>query len=67
MQNWMEVAIVVETTLIAFLLSLWLAAMALRGLFHMMPIARVQAQPAASGAHKTQSGHRRTAPRVQQA
>jgi hypothetical protein len=74
MQSWMEAAIIVETTLICFLLALWLAAMALRGLFHMMPGVRSQVLPISPATAKThlrphpsQAGDKHMGSRVQQA
>ncbi len=74
MQTWMKAAVVVETALIAFLLSLWLAKVALRGLFHMMPGMRSRVPTVTPAMDKTQTeirsaqaGHRRAGTRVQQA
>ena len=74
MQNMMKAAFLVETTLISFLLALWFASLALRGLFHMMPGMRNETMPTVATIGKTPAiartvptSNRRASPRVQQA
>jgi hypothetical protein len=37
METWMSGAMLIEVTMLSFLLSLWMAWMSLRGLFRMLP------------------------------
>jgi hypothetical protein len=62
MESFTNGAILVEATLLSFLLALWVTWIGLRGLFRLMPGARLEAVPirlgarhgaAASGSHVT--------------
>ena len=45
MQNFMNFAVLIETTLVSFLVALCVAWMGLRGLFQLLPGAKLQAAP----------------------
>ena len=45
MENFMNSAVLIEATLLSFLLGLWVTWMGLRGLFRLMPGARLEAVP----------------------
>ena len=45
MESFMDGAILIEATLLSFLLALWVTWMGLRGLFRLMPGARLAAVP----------------------
>jgi hypothetical protein len=51
METWMSGAILVEATMLSFLMALWIAWMSLRGLFRMLPATRLNAVPIRSTAH----------------
>jgi hypothetical protein len=50
METWMSGAILVEATMLSFLMALWIAWMSLRGLFRMLPATRLNAVPVRSAA-----------------
>jgi len=50
METWMSGAILIEATLLSFLMALWIAWMSLRGLFRMLPATRLNAVPIRSAA-----------------
>ncbi len=52
METWMSGAILVEATMLSFLLALWIAWMSLRGLFRMLPATRTNAVPVRSAAQR---------------
>jgi hypothetical protein len=45
MDAWMNAAMLIEATMLSFLLALWIAWMSLRGLFEMLPGRRLEAAP----------------------
>ena len=45
MQNFMNLAVLIETTLVSFLVALSVAWMGLRGLFQLLPGAKLQGAP----------------------
>ena len=45
MQNFMNLAVLIETTLVSFLVALCVAWMGLRGLFQLLPGAKLQGVP----------------------
>jgi hypothetical protein len=45
MEPWMSAAMVVEATMLSFLMALWIAWMSLRGLFRLLPTAKLNAIP----------------------
>ena len=45
MEAFMNGAVLIETTLLSILLALWVAWLGLRGLFRLMPGARLEAVP----------------------
>jgi hypothetical protein len=45
MDTWMSEAMVIQATLLSFLMALWIAWMSLRGLFRMLPPVRITAVP----------------------
>jgi len=51
METWMSGAILVEATMLSFLMALWIAWMSLCGLFRMLPATRLNAVPIRSTAH----------------
>lgn len=46
MEPWMSRAMVIEAVMLSFLVALWIAWMSLRGLFRMLPVARLNAAAA---------------------
>jgi hypothetical protein len=46
MQNFMNLAVLIETTLVSFVVALCVAWMGLRGLFQLLPGAKLQGAPA---------------------
>ena len=52
METWMSAAMVVEATMLSFLMALWIAWMSLLGLFRMFPAARLNAIPIRSAAER---------------
>jgi hypothetical protein len=52
MESWMSAAILVEATMLSFLMALWIAWMSLRGLFRMFPATRLIAMPGRSAAER---------------
>ena len=49
METWMSAAMVVEATMLSILMALWIAWMSLRGLFRMLPAARLNTTIRGSG------------------
>jgi hypothetical protein len=45
METWMDGAMLIAATLLSFLMALWITRMSLRGLFRMLPAARLDAVP----------------------
>jgi hypothetical protein len=45
METWMEGAMLIEATLLSFLVALWITWLSLRGLFRMLPATRLDAVP----------------------
>ena len=45
MQNFMNLAVLIESTLVSFLVALCVAWMGLRGLFQLLPGAKLQGAP----------------------
>ena len=45
MQNFMNLAVLIETTLVSFLVGLCVAWMGLLGLFHLLPGAKLEGAP----------------------
>ena len=45
METLMSLAMLIDATILAFLLALWIAWMSLRGLFRMLPATRLNAVP----------------------
>jgi len=45
MESWMSGAMLIEVTMLSFLLALWTSWMSLRGLFRMLPATRLSAVP----------------------
>ena len=45
MESFMDIALLIEATMLSFLLALWITWMGLRGLFRIMPGARFDAAP----------------------
>jgi hypothetical protein len=45
METWMSVAVVIEAAMVSFLIALWIAWISLRGLFRILPAARLNAIP----------------------
>lgn len=43
MESFMDLAMLIEATMLSFLLALWITWMGLRGLFRLLPGARVDA------------------------
>jgi hypothetical protein len=52
METWMSGAILIEATMLSFLMALWIAWMTLRGLFRMLPATRLNAMPGRSAAQR---------------
>ena len=52
METWMSAAMVVEATMLSFLMALWISWMSLRGLFRLLPGAKLNAIPIRSAAHR---------------
>jgi len=52
METWMSGAMLVEATMLSFLVALWITWMSLRGLFRMLPAARLNAVPVGSAARR---------------
>jgi hypothetical protein len=45
MESWMGGAMLIDTTMLSFVVALWIAWMSLRGLFRMLPATRIEAVP----------------------
>ena len=52
METWMSGVTVIEAAMLSFLMALWIAWMSLRGLFRMLPAARLEAIPFRSAAQR---------------
>ena len=52
METWMSGAMLIEATMLSFLVALWIAWMSLRGLFRMLPATRLDAVPIRSAAQR---------------
>jgi hypothetical protein len=52
METWMNGAMLIEATLLSFLMALWITWMSLRGLFRMLPVTRLDAVPIRSAAQQ---------------
>ena len=50
METWIGGALLIESTMLSFLLALWIAWMSLRGLFRMLLATRFNAVPVRSAA-----------------
>jgi hypothetical protein len=53
METWMGGAMLIEATMLSFLVALWIAWVSLRGLFWMLPAARLDAAPIRSVVRQT--------------
>ena len=42
METWMDATMLIEATMLSFLVALWIAWMSLRGLFQLMPAKRLE-------------------------
>jgi hypothetical protein len=45
METWMSGAVLIEVTILSFLVALWVAWISLRGLFRVLPATRLNAVP----------------------
>jgi hypothetical protein len=45
METWMSGVMVIEATMLSFLVALWIARMSLRGLFRVLPVTRPKTAP----------------------
>ena len=61
MGNFMSVVMVIEATLLSFLLALWMTWMGLRGLFRLMPITAHAADPIRLLANRQETHRQREA------
>ena len=61
METWTGGAMLIEATMLSFLVALWISWMSLRGLFRMLPAARLDAVPIGSVARQTVGSARRDA------
>jgi hypothetical protein len=52
METWMNGAMMIQAVMLSFLMALWIAWMSLRGLFRMLPAARLEAIPFRSAAQR---------------
>ena len=52
METWMSGAMLIEATMLSFLVALWITWMSLRGLFRMLPATRLNAVPIRSVAER---------------
>ena len=52
METWMSVAMVIEAAMVSFLMALWIAWMGLRGLFRLLPVAKLNAIPIRAAAQR---------------
>ena len=52
MESWMSGTMLIEATMLSFLLALWIAWMSLRGLFRILPASRLEAIPIRSEAQR---------------
>ncbi len=53
METWMSATVLIEATMLSFLVALWIAWMSLRGLFWMMPGTRLAPAPIRPPARQT--------------
>jgi hypothetical protein len=60
MESWMSGAMLIEATMLSFLVALWITWMSLRGLFRMLPATRLHAVPIRSAGQQGSRaiGHR---------
>jgi hypothetical protein len=61
MEPWMSAAMVVEATMLSFLMALWISWMSLRGLFRLLPGAKLNAIPIRAAAQRARSMDRHAA------
>jgi len=52
METWMSGAMLIEATMLSFLVALWITCMSLRGLFRMLPATRLNAVPIRSASQR---------------
>ena len=52
MESWMSGAMLIEATMLSFLVALWIAWMSLRGPFRMLPATRLEAVPVRPAAQR---------------
>jgi hypothetical protein len=52
METWMSGAMVVEATMLSFLMALWISWMSLRGLFRLLPGTKLNAIPIGAAAQR---------------
>jgi hypothetical protein len=52
METLMGGAMLIEATMLSFLVALWITWMSLRGLFRMLPATKLDAVPTQSAAHQ---------------
>jgi hypothetical protein len=53
METWMSAAMLIEATMLSFLVALWISWMSLRGLFRMLPGTRLAPAPIRQPARQT--------------
>ena len=61
MEPWMSAAMVVEATMLSFLMALWISWMSLRGLFRLLPGAKLNVIPIRAAAQRARSMDRHAA------
>jgi hypothetical protein len=61
MEPWMSAAMVVEATMLSFLIALWISWMSLRGLFRLLPVTKPNAIPIRAVAQRARSMDRHAA------
>jgi hypothetical protein len=52
METWMSGALLIEVTIVSFLVALWVAWISLRGLFRVLPATRLNAVPIRSATRR---------------
>jgi hypothetical protein len=52
MESWISGAMLIEATILSFLVAFWVTWMSLRGLFRMLPAARLSAVPIRSAGER---------------
>ena len=53
MESWMSGMMLIEATMLSFLVALWITWMSLRGLFRMLPASRLTPVPVRSAAQRS--------------